>query len=72
MESRNLSYRRAHVLADEFRVRASDLSGYGRKNRRGRDMNQNTKKLLTTALVAMAAIAIVERVPAVRRIVKGA
>jgi len=35
-------------------------------------MNENTKKLLTTALVAMAAIAIVERVPAVRRIVKGA
>jgi hypothetical protein len=34
-------------------------------------MNANTKKILTTALIAAAVIAIVERVPAVRQIVKG-
>ena len=35
-------------------------------------MNAQTKKILTIALIAFAAQAVVERVPAVRRIVKGA
>jgi len=35
-------------------------------------MNANTKKILTTLLISFVAIAIVDRVPAVRKIVSGA
>jgi len=47
-------------------------SGKGRKNHKGNIMSEGTKKIATALAIAMAAIAIVERVPAIRKIVKGA